>query len=188
MTPMNILYVYAHPYQNSLNAELMHHGVKTLQSTGHHVMLSDLYADEFSIETEQLKIARADHIIFQFPLWWFSMPATMKDWMDRVFTKGFAYDAGKTFVDGLLRGKTAALVITMQSPFDAYKNDGIHGHELDNFLLPIQHTLRFTGIENQASFTVYDAHQFDEARFQSVMVDYKNYLANYSSLQSRRVY
>lgn len=184
---MNILYVYAHADQHSLNAELMSHGVKSMQKSGHNVMLSDLYAHEFSLEAEQLKIARANHIILQFPLWWFSMPAIMKDWMDRVFTNGFAYDTGKTFVDGLLRGKTASLVITMQSPFTAYKKNGAHGHELDDFLLPIHHTLRFTGIENQPSFTVYDAHQLDEIRFQSVMDDYKNYLATHSFFQARRV-
>lgn len=178
---MNILYVYTHPDQHSLNAELMRNGLKSLQDAGHEVILSDLYAREFSLDTEQFKISRANHIIFQFPLWWFSMPAIMKDWMDRVFTKGFAYDTGKMFTDGLLRGKTASLTITMQSPLSSYKNDGVHGHELDDFLLPIQHTLRFTGIETLPSFTVYDAHQLDEVRFQSVMQEYKNYLANYAS-------
>ena len=47
------------------------------------------------------------HIILHFPLWWFGVPAILKGWFDRVLVKGFAYDAGKVFATGLLRGKTA---------------------------------------------------------------------------------
>ena len=36
------------------------------------------------IAAEQEKLRWADTVIFQFPLWWFSMPAIMKDWVDRV--------------------------------------------------------------------------------------------------------
>lgn len=34
-------------------------------------------------------------MIFQFPLWWFSMPAIMKGWIDRVYAWGFAYGVGE---------------------------------------------------------------------------------------------
>jgi NAD(P)H dehydrogenase (quinone) len=34
-------------------------------------------------------------VIFQFPLWWFSMPAIMKGWIDRVYAYGFAYGVGE---------------------------------------------------------------------------------------------
>lgn len=54
------------------------------------------------------KIIWADHIIFQFPLWWFSAPAILKGWFDRLFIKGFAYDTGQIFAEGLLKNKTAS--------------------------------------------------------------------------------
>uniref|UniRef100_A0A8C2YDT4 N-ribosyldihydronicotinamide:quinone dehydrogenase 2 n=1 Tax=Coturnix japonica TaxID=93934 RepID=A0A8C2YDT4_COTJA len=41
---------------------------------------------------EQKKVQEADLLIFQFPLYWFSMPAIMKGWMDRVLVQGFAHD------------------------------------------------------------------------------------------------
>ena len=59
------------------------------------------------IIAEQAKVAAADLVIFQFPIWWFGMPAIMKGWADRVFTRGFAYDAGRKYDNGLFRGKTA---------------------------------------------------------------------------------
>ena len=86
------------------------------------------------ISTEINKISWADHIIFQFPLWWFSTPAILKGWFDRVLVKGFAYDSDKIFCDGLLKGKTASLVVTTHSPESAYQTDGSHSNTIDTFL------------------------------------------------------
>ncbi len=47
------------------------------------------------IAAEQEKLRWADTVIFQFPLWWFSMPAIMKGWFDRVYANGFAYGVGE---------------------------------------------------------------------------------------------
>jgi NAD(P)H dehydrogenase (quinone) len=47
------------------------------------------------IAGEQAKLRWADAVIFQFPLWWFSMPAIMKGWFDRVYAYGFAYGVGE---------------------------------------------------------------------------------------------
>src|SRR5690625_52182 len=43
------------------------------------------------IAAEQDKLVWADAVVFQFPMWWFGMPAILKGWVDRVFVKGFAY-------------------------------------------------------------------------------------------------
>uniref|UniRef100_A0A2D4PEX0 Flavodoxin-like fold domain-containing protein n=1 Tax=Micrurus surinamensis TaxID=129470 RepID=A0A2D4PEX0_MICSU len=52
---------------------------------------------------EQKKVNKADLVIFQFPLYWFSMPAILKGWMDRVLVQGFAHDFPKCFDSGLLK-------------------------------------------------------------------------------------
>ncbi|NYY80640.1 hypothetical protein DMH27_17980 [Raoultella planticola] len=57
---------------------------------------------------------------FQFPLWWFSMPAIMKGWIDRVYAYGFAYGVGEhsdrhwgdRYGEGTLAGKRAMLIVT----------------------------------------------------------------------------
>ena len=54
------------------------------------------------IATEQQKVLAADAVLFQFPLWWFGMPAIMKGWVDRVWAYGLAYgykDGKKTSSD-----------------------------------------------------------------------------------------
>lgn len=128
------------------------------------------------ITTELDNIAWADHIVFQFPLWWFSMPAILKGWLDRVLVKGFAYDAGKIFNEGLLKGKTASLVVTTQSPASAYQLDGAHQATIESFLHPIHHTLRFVGIQPLAAFVAYAAFNLDEIQQERIVKDYLAYL------------
>src|SRR5690606_4442214 len=54
-------------------------------------------AQSADITAEQERLLAADTLILQFPLWWFSMPAIMKGWVDRVFTNGFGYGATRTW-------------------------------------------------------------------------------------------
>ena len=44
---------------------------------------------------EQDKLRWADALILQFPLWWFTMPAILKGWVERVYAYGFAYGVGE---------------------------------------------------------------------------------------------
>jgi NAD(P)H dehydrogenase (quinone) len=72
------------------------------------------------IAAEQEKLLWADTVIFQFPLWWFSMPAIMKGWIDRVYAWGFAYGVGEhsdrhwgdRYGEGTFVGKRAMLIVT----------------------------------------------------------------------------
>lgn len=128
------------------------------------------------INTELKKIAAADHIILQFPLWWFSVPAIMKGWLDRVLVKGFAYDTGKMFADGLLRGKTASFTVTTQSPEAAYQKDGVHGAELGEFLLPVKHALRLAGVEVLEPFVVFGAFELEAEKKEEIIRKYQEYL------------
>ena len=59
------------------------------------------------IRQEIDKIRAADIIIFHTPIWWFSVPALLKGWFDRVLAMGVAWDGGKIYEKGLLRGKSA---------------------------------------------------------------------------------
>ena|SRR3990167_9368591 len=130
------------------------------------------------ISAELTKIAWADHIIFQFPLWWFSTPAILKGWLDRVLVKGFAYDTGKIFNDGLLKGKTASLAVTTQSPEAAYQINGLHQATIDTFLHHIHHTLRFAGIKTLEPFVIYAAFNLDVEQEEKIVKDYLTYLNN----------
>lgn len=66
----------------------------------------------------QADIAWAEHLVFVYPSWWGTLPALLKGFIDRSFTPSFAfkYHQGKTLPEQLLKGKTAHLVVTMDTP------------------------------------------------------------------------
>ena len=107
------------------------------------------------ITWEQAKLAAADLLILQFPIWWFGMPAIMKGWADRVFARGFAYVAGRKYETGLLRGKTAMVAATTGTSSDTYAPDGIDGDIL-SVLWPVHNgLLRYTGFDVLPPHVVY---------------------------------
>jgi len=66
----------------------------------------------------QQAIKDADHLVWVYPTWWGTYPALMKGFIDRVFLPKFAfkYRENSPFWDKLLTGKTAHLMVTMDTP------------------------------------------------------------------------
>ena len=64
-----------------------------------------------------------NHMVFVYPNWWGAMPALMKGFFDRVFLPGFAfkYRENSPFWDKLLAGRTASLLVTMDTPSWYYR-------------------------------------------------------------------
>lgn len=127
------------------------------------------------IEQEQKKIIWADLIIFQFPFWWFGMPAILKGWIDRVFAFGFAYGTGSyggkhwgnRYGDGTLKGKKTMLSITIGGRKPQYQERGINGH-IQDLLFPIQHgMLWYTGMSILPPEVIYQAHSLSESDLNS---------------------
>ena len=64
------------------------------------------------------KIKKADHIVWVFPMWWYGYPALMKGFIDRTFLPGITFEPieGKASPKKLLKGKTARIIITSDTP------------------------------------------------------------------------
>jgi NAD(P)H dehydrogenase (quinone) len=127
------------------------------------------------ITAEQQKLAWCDTVIFQFPLWWFGMPAIMKGWLDRVLASGFAYDKDKWFETGLLKPRRAMLSLTTQSPASSYQVNSMHG-EISQYLKPIHHTLRFAGLTPVTPFIAYGVMNADEQTRMHYLRQYQDHL------------
>ncbi|WP_214511943.1 NAD(P)H-dependent oxidoreductase [Pseudomonas brassicacearum] len=132
------------------------------------------------IQAEQAKLRWADAVIFQFPLWWFSMPAILKGWIERVYAYGFAYGVGEhsenhwgdRYGEGSMTGKRAMLVVTMGGWESHYSGRGVNG-ALDDLLFPIQHgVLFYPGFTVMPAFPIYKTSKMDAARFQSICTAY----------------
>ncbi len=109
---MRCLVVTAHPLSDSLCSAMARRAVETLLRAGHEVTVEDLYAEEFSpamtpmerasyysgpyttgaVATQVERLLSAEAIVLVFPTWWFSFPAILKGWFDRVWGPGVAYD------------------------------------------------------------------------------------------------
>ncbi|XP_042587181.1 NAD(P)H dehydrogenase [quinone] 1-like isoform X2 [Cyprinus carpio] len=100
------------------------------------------------IVDEHKKLKEADLVIFQFPMYWFSVPAIMKGWMDRVLTLGFAYTLEKRYSEGVFRDKKAMLSFTTGSHETMFSSNGING-DMNVTLWPIQN-----GVLNYCGFQV----------------------------------
>ncbi|KAL0963632.1 hypothetical protein UPYG_G00308850 [Umbra pygmaea] len=89
------------------------------------------------ITEEQRKLSDADVVIFQFPMYWFTVPAIMKGWIDRVLTKGFAYTSEERYSQGILKEKKAMLSFTTGSLESMFSVNGING-DINVTLWPLQ--------------------------------------------------
>ena len=107
---MKVLAVYAHPVRESFNSALLRETVAGLTCAGHDVRVADLCAEGFrpamveadfvqfsggqmppEVIREQQRVEWSDAIVFVFPIWWWSIPAILKGWFDRVFSFGWAW-------------------------------------------------------------------------------------------------
>ena len=107
------------------------------------------------VVAEQERLFSADFLIFQFPLWWFGLPAILKGWVERVFAAGLTCGGGRWYSNGVFKGKRAMLSLTTGGPPSIYSPRGLNG-DMDTLLFPIQHgMLYFTGFDVLPPFVAY---------------------------------
>ena len=136
---MNVLIIAGHPRKDSFSHALAHAYAEGALAAGAQVrqlVLAELQFNpnviteapqrqpaEADVRQAQALISWADHLVFVYPTWWGTMPALLKGFLDRVFTPGFAFadnKGGSGWVK-LLKGKTAQLITTMDTPLWVYR-------------------------------------------------------------------
>ena len=133
---MKHVIVVAHPAENSFTMALTRTYAAELEKLGHSQRTLDLYRSGFDpvFGAHELAPVDADHpasadvaraqddiraaavLTVLYPLWWLTMPAMMKGYIDRVFARGFAYESRDGVVHGLLSGKKAILITLSGAP------------------------------------------------------------------------
>ncbi len=134
MTAKKILVLLAHPassgFGRALGAAYCERAraaghelrVVTLQALGFDPLLHEGYKVAQPLEPDLLELQQsilwAEHLVFVYPIWWGSLPALLKGLLDRVLLPGFAfrYEEGDRLPKKLLAGRSAQLVMTMDSP------------------------------------------------------------------------
>ena len=129
-----ILLILGHPQRDSFCGAIANSYVEGAKAAGNEVqlialgnlsfdpLLHDGYSTIQELEPDlvagQAAITWAQHIVFVYPIWWGAMPALLKGFIDRIFLPGFAfkYREGSQFWDRLLSGRSAHLLVTMDTP------------------------------------------------------------------------
>lgn len=178
---MNTLAVLAHPNRHSYTGALFDAVTSGMAANGKHtVETADLYAENFDpcfqpedfaqfqggalpvgLLAEQQRVARADALAFVFPVWWWSFPAILKGWFDRVFSDGWAYSFKPGLSRGLLRDRpTLVLGVagSTQSTYVKYGYGTAMTTEIDVGLLG------YCGLRDVETHIIYDAEQSLEYR------------------------
>lgn len=139
------------------------------------------------IAIEISKLQKADLLILNFPLFWFSVPAIMKGWIDRVLISGVCYGGMRFYDQGGLKGKKALVTLTLGGREHMFGENAIHGELVDGMLRPLlRGTLAYVGLEVLPPFIGYHVPYISQEAREQILVDYKHYLANLSDLTPLR--
>jgi NAD(P)H dehydrogenase (quinone) len=155
-----------------------------IQAEQAHGAQNDAFAQD--IKREQARVAEADNLILQFPLWWGGPPALLKGWVDRVLSYGFAYVDGRRFDSGLFSGRRAMLSVTTGGTPERFSQDGAYG-PIDPLLMPLRRlTLEYMGFAVADPVVAYGVPRTDDAARQNYMNTLAQSALDMASLSTTR--
>jgi len=121
-----------------------------------HAHEHDAFADDIKGEID--KLLWCDFLILQFPLWWWSLPAILKGWIDRVFVNGVVYGKGRRMDTGGLKGRRAMMTITTGCYPEMVAPDGLLGDLQVSLWHLNSGTLAYAGFQVLPPFTAWSIH------------------------------
>lgn len=153
---MSALVLFAHPYpERSIANRALLRGLDGLSGVSVTSLYDEYPAFDIDVERERAALRAARVLIWQHPMYWYSVPGLLKHWFDKVLTRGFAYGAGGT----ALQGKRCLWVTTTGGLPDAYQPGALHGFPFGTFMPPLEQTARFCGMSWSEPLVVHGAHR-----------------------------
>jgi len=169
----SILILFFHPlyHKSRVNRELIRvaENVEGVEVR----FMYDLYPDFFiDRRAEQELLQDHELIIWQHPLYWYSSPSLLKEWIDVVLEHGFAYGRkGEA-----LAGKKIMNVLSIGGKREVYRPEGARKHELKELLLPFSLTADLCHMDYLPPFAVHGTHLMDRDDALSAAEDYRRLL------------
>jgi len=170
--PVLILYAHPSPNRSKVNRYLFQAATALDFIRGHD--LYDLYPHmHVDVAAEQQALRQHGAVVLQFPLYWYSAPSLMKEWIDTVLTSGFSHGGGEQ----ALAGKKFMVAVTTGGGFNAYADGAVHGALLSTYLAPFEQTARFCGMHIELPFIVQGAGDIAASAVNEITEQYKSRLA-----------
>lgn len=146
-----------HDFVSVADPHVFHYQTEQAHAARHGSYVAD-------IVREQRRVAEADLVILQFPLWWGGVPAILKGWGERVYSYGFGYADGLRFDTGVFRGRRAMVSMTSGGTRARFGAGAPYGELERQVLWQIQHLgLEYMGYELEPPFVAYGAPRTDDA-------------------------
>lgn len=170
---MKILILFAHPalHKSNINKQLIE-GLDSINGLTFHDLYEFYPEYDIDIREEQKLLTEHDCIIFHHPMYWYNMPAILKEWLDLVLTHGWAYGSEGT----ALKGKLFFNVLTTGGPRQAYNPDGMHKHTLRELMLPVELTAKRCSMITLPPFVVHGAYAMEQDELSSFKSSYMSLL------------
>ncbi len=151
--------VFAHPYpdRSRANRRLLE-AVSDLPGLEVRSLYDTYPTFDIDVRAEQDALTRAQVIVWQHPIYWYTVPSLLKHWFDKVLLKGWAYGHGGT----ALRGKRCLWVRTTGGDDHAYSPAGMHGRPFAQYSPVVEQTALFCGMRWEDPIIVKGAHRVSD--------------------------
>lgn len=168
-----ILILFAHPafHKSRINKTLLE-AIKDMEG----ITINNLYEKypDFFIDVpvEQKLLIEHDIIIWHHPLYWYSAPAIIKEWMDLVLQHGFAYGTHGR----VLEGKWAMSCISSGGRMEVYSPEGKNQYTINEFLVPFKQSANLCRMEYLPPFVVHGSHTLSTDQLQKYAAKYAAFI------------
>jgi len=168
-----VLVLFAHP---ALEKSRVHRRLLHVARGARGVSVQDLYEEypdfDVDVRREQALLLEHDVILFQFPVYWYSAPALVKQWEDLVLEHGWAYGSGGR----QLEGKRMGVAVTTGGRAAAYTAQGLNRFTMDDFLRPIEQTAVLCRMRWLPPYLIQGTHLMDAAAIDEHAQAYRTHL------------
>lgn len=152
---MKTLVIVAHP--NLETSVINKQWIEELQQYPEKYTVHELYKaypdGHIDVQQEQQLIESHDRLVLQFPFYWFSSPPLLKQWLDEVFTYGWAYGSK----GDKLQQRKVALAVSAGIKEADYTEEGKYRYTLEQLLTPFETTFYYCNADYRPFFAFYGA-------------------------------
>ncbi len=132
-----------------------------------HTLIEEYPNFQIDGERERALLTEHKNIVLQFPLYWYSSPAILKEWIDEVLARGWAYGGGTA-----LAGKKIMVAVTTGGAEKVYQHDGANRFTINEFLRPFEQTAALCGMTWIEPFIMYGVRYLDQSQIDAACEQY----------------
>jgi glutathione-regulated potassium-efflux system ancillary protein KefG len=173
MSKNKILILFSHPlYEKSQANKALVKNIPESENITFHDLYEEYPDFDIDVKHEQVLLSQHDIIIWHHPMYWYSCPPLMKQWIDMVLEHNWAYGKkGKALQD-----KIIFQVITTGGDKENYCKTGSERCSIPELLEPFNKTAKVCNMIYLPPFVVHGTHNMSKDDYQQNGVMYGRFL------------